>query len=137
LAFNLILDPKNNTLAYPEKWELSADKISQFVYDYITYSLSDLKIIYGKEKQAQKSAIYNLLTHVQEFGLNNLTTTLTKKKHTDYVLFIFNSQTMKNQELNMRSFNHIARRFQELQIKKVEFGVYDTFYFKLPEVRAL
>jgi len=56
-----------------------------------------IRILYGKEKQAQKSAIYNLFTHVQEFGLNNLTSTLTKKKNTDYVLFIFNSQT-KNSE---------------------------------------
>jgi len=134
MAFNLILDPKNNTLAYPEKWVLSADKISQFVNDYITYSLYDLKILYGKEKQAQKSAIYNFFTNVQEFGLNNLTSTLTKKKNTDYVLFIFNSQNkIPDLESHVKSFNHIARRFQQLQIKKVEFGVYDTFYFQLPE----
>jgi len=136
MAFNLILDPKNNTLAYPEKWVLSADKISQFVNDYITYSLYDLKILYGKEKQAQKSAIYNFFTNVQEFGLNNLTSTLTKKKNTDYVLFIFNSQNkIPDLESHVKSFNHIARRFQQLQIKKVEFGVYDTFYFQLPEVK--
>jgi len=101
LAFNMILDPKNNTLAYPVEWEFTPEKISKFARDYITYSLYDLKwylfskisscrIIYGKEKPVEKSSIYDFLKDVKEFGSNNLTSYINKKS-TDLVLLVINS----------------------------------------------